>query len=92
MKKKLVSMFLVGAMAASLLAGCGGSNKGAANTEGGSESENVTYSNEQIIIGHQTETSGDYTPFWTNNASDYSVYKMVTGLETIFALFIASQS
>ncbi|MEE1078787.1 MAG: ABC transporter substrate-binding protein [Agathobacter sp.] len=83
MKKKLVSMFLVGAMAASLLAGCGGSNKGAANTEGGSESENVTYSNEQIIIGHQTETSGDYTPFWTNNASDYSVYKMVTGLENV---------
>ncbi|MBS6195609.1 MAG: ABC transporter substrate-binding protein [Clostridiales bacterium] len=45
--------------------------------------EEVAYSNKQIVIGDLTETSGDYTPYWTNNASDYSVYKMITGLENV---------
>lgn len=95
MKKKLISLLLVGVMAAGLVAGCGGnSNEGEAvgnNTEssgddGGSSSdgdEQITYSNKQIIIGDITETSGDITPFWTNNASDYSAYKMITGLGTV---------
>lgn len=94
MKKKLISLLLVGVMTAGLVAGCGGNpNEGEAvgnNTEssgddGGSSDggEQITYGNKQIIIGDITETSGDITPFWTNNASDYSAYKMITGLETV---------
>lgn len=74
MKKKVLSLFLVGAMAVGLLAGCGGDNKG---------TENSGNANKQVIIGDQTETSGDITPMWTNNASDYSAYKMITGLATV---------
>ena len=43
----------------------------------------VAYSNKQVVVGDLTETSGDYTPMWTNNASDYAVYKMITGMETV---------
>lgn len=33
----------------------------------------------QLIIGDITETSGDYTPYWSNGASDYTVFKTVAG-------------
>lgn len=71
MKKRLLSLLLVGVMAAGLLAGCGG------NADKGNAKKT------QVVIGDQTETSGDITPMWTNNASDYSAYKMVTGLATV---------
>lgn len=45
--------------------------------------EEVTYSNKQIVIGDLTETSGDYTPFWTNNASDLAAYEMITGMSNV---------
>lgn len=76
MKKKLISLFLVGAMTAGLLVGCGSGN-GTGNGDAG------TSANKQVIIGDQTQTSGDVTPMWTNNGSDYSVYKMITGLGTV---------
>lgn len=79
MKKKMLSLFLVGAMAVGLLAGCGGSDAG---TENGGDAA-ATASNKQVIIGDQTETNGDITPMWTNNASDYSAYKLITGLATV---------
>lgn len=53
-------------------------------SEGDGDGEDVTYGNKQVIIGDQSETSGDVTPFWTNSASDYYVYKMITGLETVY--------
>ena len=43
----------------------------------------VAYSNKQVVVGDLTETSGDYTPMWTNQGSDYMVYKMITGMETV---------
>lgn len=82
MKKKLLSLFLVGCMTAGMIAGCGKADDGKKASSDKKTEENVTYSNKQIIIGDQTETSGDYTPMWTNNASDFYVYKMITGLET----------
>ena len=90
MKKKVISVLLVGAMASTMIAGCGSNgntNSGSTAGDGTEVASDGTefsgdYSNKQIIIGDQTETSGDYTPMWTNNASDYSVYKMVTGLAT----------
>lgn len=48
----------------------------------GDEVENVTPAG-QIIIGNYTETSGDYTPFWSNGAADYDVYKMVAGTSVV---------
>ena len=101
MKRKVIAVLLAGTMAAGMLAGCGGSDKGTsasdskadASTEDGAEESDdaaeedaegeVAYSNKQVVVGDLTETSGDYTPMWTNQASDYMVYKMITGMETV---------
>ena len=92
MKKKLISMLLVSVMAISMVAGCGSStdddntvnNDDTEVVEEGTEDvAEVTYSNKQIVIGDISETSGDITPYWTNGSSDYSAYKMVTGLGTV---------
>ena len=97
MKKRLLSLFLVGVLSVSMLAGCGkneGNTDDSKKTEESSDNEGdaaddgedaeVTYSNKQVIIGDQSETSGDITPMWTNAASDYNAYKMITGLETVY--------
>lgn len=91
MKKKLISLFLVGAMTASMVAGCGsnttneGNNDAAvdAGTEDVAEDEAVTYSNKQIILGVVSETSGDITPSWANGAGDYTAYQIVTGMAPV---------
>lgn len=44
--------------------------------EAASRLENKTPSG-QLVIGETTETSGDYTPWWTNQSADYDVFKMV---------------
>ncbi len=92
MKKKVLSLFLVGAMTAGLVAGCGSSNEGgeASNTvsEGteaaadGAEGS-VTYANDQIILGVVSETSGDITPSWANGAGDYTAYQLITGMAPV---------
>lgn len=38
-----------------------------------------TYSNEQIILGVTSETSGDITPSWANSSGDYTAYKFIVG-------------
>ena len=99
MKKKLISLFLVGAMTASMVAGCG--NSGSTNNAAGENTDNAasstetvsedgtesafdgTYSNKQVILGESSETSGDITPFWANGASDYDAFKLVTGMAPI---------
>ena len=37
----------------------------------------------QIIIGDVTQSNGDVVPYWTNNASDYNVYGLTFGAETV---------
>lgn len=37
----------------------------------------------QIVIGDTTQPNGDVYPYWTNNASDYSVYNLCFGYGTI---------
>lgn len=104
MKKKLISLFLVGAMTASMVAGCGNSGNGNTAGEGnnnastddnavestetaeeGEESTfDGTYSNKQVILGESSETSGDITPYWSNGASDYDAFHLVSqGMEPI---------
>ena len=95
MKKKLMSVLLVGCMVLSLAA-CGNKNNntaddstatpttGAENTTAPTEAAPVTTEpSGQLIIGDTTQSNGDVEPYWTNNASDYNVYKMTTGYETI---------
>lgn len=86
MKKKLLSLFLVGTLAAGMLAGCGNKNEGNGNSaapEGTETAESTestfsgTYGNEQVIFGRTDETNGDMLPYWTNGAADYDAYKFV---------------
>ncbi len=82
MKKKLISLFLVGVLAAGMIAGCGKpeEKKGSSTEEQGKKDDkDVTYSNKQVVIGDFTENSGDIQPHWVNGGADYNVYKMVSG-------------
>lgn len=84
MKKKVLSVLLTSAMVASLTA-CGSSKS---NTPAGSDEQEAATKTESgkgntITVGDSTETSGDITPYWTNNASDYNAYKLVNGMETV---------
>lgn len=105
MKKKVISLFLVGAMTAGMVAGCGnsgnggnaaaGNNGGAADTDTDNTVEATetadeestfdgTYSNKQVILGESSETSGDITPYWANDASDFDAFHLVAqGMEPI---------
>lgn len=95
MKKKLISLFLVGAMTASMVAGCGGekAEEGGdaavapegteAVAEEGTEDAAATYSNKQVILGVISETSGDVTPYWVNGAGDYTAYQMISGMAPV---------
>lgn len=98
-KKKLLSALLAGVMAVTLTAcGSnsasteGSAASGSVSTASGSTStaSGSTSSEEakpvdggQIIIGDQTQSNGDIYPYWTNNVSDYSVYKLTFGYDTI---------
>lgn len=98
MKKKLISLFLVGAMTTGMVAGCGSSDKGGNAAEGNNNASDnaveatetaeegtsdVTYSNKQIILGVSSETSGDITPSWVNGAGDYTAYQLITGMAPV---------
>lgn len=41
----------------------------------------------QITIGNTTELSGDWLPYWTNNAADYDVYNFLMGYATVDMTF-----
>lgn len=41
----------------------------------------------QITIGNNTELSGDWVPYWTNNAADYDVYNFLIGYSTVDMTF-----
>ena len=37
----------------------------------------------QVTIGNSTELTGDWVPYWTNNAADYDVYNFILGQSTV---------
>lgn len=83
MKKKLVSMFLVGAMVISMLAGCGSSNDSAGQTENG-EATNQAENNETADQAGSDETTvvdqteGTTLSLWTVfTGSDGDVLKEI---------------
>lgn len=93
MKKRLLSLVLASVLVFSLAA-CSkdtepapapateapaGEEQGEAPAETPTAEDTNVEPSGQLIIGTSTETNGDYTPFWTNNASDYDVYKLATG-------------
>lgn len=41
----------------------------------------------QITIGNTTELTGDWVPYWTNNAADYDVYNFIMGYGTVDMTF-----
>lgn len=41
----------------------------------------------QIIIGNTTELSGDWSPYWQNNAADYDVWNWINGYGTVDMTF-----
>nr|WP_300005186.1 ABC transporter substrate-binding protein [Tissierella sp.] len=51
--------------------------------EEGEESTAPETADGQIIIGNTTELTGDWVPYWTNNASDYEIYTFITGMSTV---------
>ena len=48
-----------------------------------SSTEGTPVDGGQLIIGDQTQSNGDIYPYWTNNISDNSVYKLTSGCDTI---------
>jgi peptide/nickel transport system substrate-binding protein len=40
-----------------------------------------------FTIGNITELSGDWIPWWQNNAADYDIYNMITGYPTVGITF-----
>ena len=56
MKKKIVSLFLCTAMAATLLAGCGGSGSGSGNSAGGDGSQESAGGKQEVVIWDYFET------------------------------------
>ena len=98
-KKKLLSALLAGVMAVTLTAcgsnsastegsaasGSVSTTSGSTSTASGSTSseEAKPVDGGQIIIGDQTQSNGDIYPYWTNNVSDNSVYRLTSGYDTI---------
>ena len=98
-KKKLLSALLAGVMAVTLTAcgsnsastegsaasGSVSTASGSTSTASGSTSSEGAkpVDGGQIIIGDQTQSNGDIYPYWTNNVSDNSVYRLTFGYDTI---------
>lgn len=41
----------------------------------------------EVTIGNTTELSGDWIPYWQNNAADFDIYNMITGYGTVELTF-----
>ena len=87
MKKKLLATTLAASMVLSLAA-CGGkSETNNTNTPSGSDNSASTPVIEstgtgQVIVGNTTELQGDWSPYWSNGAADYTVWKLIQGYST----------
>lgn len=97
-KKRLLSSLLAGAVAFSLVA-CNSSastdaSKSSENVNSATASSTTSATSSvvaeetpveggQLIIGDTTQSNGDVYPYWTNNASDRTVYSLTFGYGTI---------
>lgn len=51
--------------------------------EGAEAEESQAKVGGQIIIGNTTELSGDWVPYFQNNAADYDIYNFITGYSLV---------
>lgn len=51
------------------------------------EAQKPTSPTGQVTIGNTTELSGDWIPYWQNNAADFDIYNMITGYGTVEITF-----
>jgi len=81
MTKKILALLLIFVMVFSLSA-CK-ADEDPVTTEPGQESTATTEATEaplnQIIMGSTTELSGDWLPYFQNNAADYDIWKFTNG-------------
>lgn len=98
MKKRLLSFLLAALMLVSLVA-CGKSNdsgvveqgqettgKQSADTADKTTEKQGEKSSEphgQLIVGNTTELSGDWIPYFQNNAAEYDIYQLISGYSTV---------
>ncbi|AUS98443.1 hypothetical protein CDQ84_09850 [Clostridium thermosuccinogenes] len=98
MKKRLLSFLLAALMLVSLVA-CNKSNdsgvveqgqettgKQSADTADKTTEKQGEKSSEphgELIIGNTTELSGDWIPYFQNNAAEYDIYQLISGYSTV---------
>ncbi len=97
MMKKSIVLLLVLTMVLSVLAGCAKKEEPPVATPDPAPSVDTpapdvadakpTSPQGQITIGNTTELSGDWVPYWTNNAADYDVYNFMVGYSTVDMTF-----
>ena len=97
MRKKSIIILLALTMALSvLMSACAPKNEPVATPEPSptpapvdtpAEPTRPTSPSGQLTIGNGTELSGDWIPYWQNNAADYDVYNMITGYKTVGLTF-----
>ena len=68
MSKKVLSILLVVLMLISLAACSGGGGRKPSG---------------QLVIGNTTELSGDWVPYFQNNAAEYDIYRLISGYSTV---------
>ncbi len=100
MKKRLFAILLVVAMFA--IVACGkkddtgvvdetqpteSKTEATEGTDEPDETDEVVDYQNQVTVGNTTELSGDWIPYWQNNAADYDVYNFITGLSTVAVTF-----
>lgn len=89
MTKKILALLLIFVMVFSLAA-CK-ANEDPTEAEPSEGSTEATEAEEgalnQIIIGSTTELSGDWLPYFQNNAADYDIWKFTNGQETVGMTF-----
>ncbi len=92
MRRKGIVLILVFTMLLTMLAGCTSNEEPTTPepeepTTEEPTSEKPTSPTGSLTIGNTTELSGDWVPYWQNNAADYDVYNFITALSTVDMTF-----
>ncbi len=92
MRRKGIVLILVFTMLLTMLAGCTSNEEPVAPepeepTTEEPTGEKPTSPTGKLTIGNTTELSGDWVPYWQNNAADYDIYNFITALSTVDMTF-----
>ncbi|HLS53970.1 MAG TPA: ABC transporter substrate-binding protein [Tissierellaceae bacterium] len=87
MKRNLVLLLILSLVLSTFLIGCTPAEQDTGQQQDDGQEEEPAGAPEEpvgeIKIGDTTELSGDWVPYWTNNAADYNVYNFITGYGTV---------